>query len=346
MVNMRQCINSTSNGGTCLPRDVIENIFTNDIASANYFYSSLYLQSLPTMNDFDSPLKTTLVNHYEMTNLKLTKRNIQTYKQIQIESDNGWLFPDIEKSSIIAADVLESDFTLKDEVKQDIVFTQLMYLGRKVDVYVRSYTKVQEVLANIGGFTKFFYMLIYYFYSFFSAYNKDLNLLKQLDETYPDIKSIPFNNRVAGSMVSDTNTMFKHSQSNLFNNKVFKQHNEIKLERSVIKDISSYSLMKDYICVKVCRQKSNNHCREVEYKFNLLNQGFEVNNYIKMFIEFYFLKKIVLSEEQDVALGSLRPVKVALDKRVFNVAGIRDNRSDVNIRLFKLLTDNMNDINR
>jgi hypothetical protein len=338
-INMRQCTNSTANNNSCLPQETIQNLFYNNITSANYYYSYLYLEALPTMNDFDSPLKTTLTGHYEMTNLKFTKSNKQMFKRIQVENDKGWFFPDIEVTSMLAADSIQTDFTFKDEVAQDILFSYYMYCERKLDVYVRSYTKVQEVLANIGGFAKFFYLIISMFYSFFSRYDKDLTLLKHFEDP---ISSISSPSRVAPVVENSTITIFKLNNSGVARgvNNNFEDSRTISKQKT----ITTYSLMGSFLCVKLCKKKNRNDLLvEAERRCSVLNQGLEIKNYIRLYNEFHFLKRVLLNEEQQVGLASLRPVRVAPTKRRkvnLNSGTVSNEQREVNTRLLKLIEEN------
>lgn len=79
-VNTIQCTNSTENNNTCKSQEEIESILQNDQTAGNLFYSYLYLDVVPFMDNYDNPLSNTLIDHYEMLSLKTAKRNIQLSK--------------------------------------------------------------------------------------------------------------------------------------------------------------------------------------------------------------------------------------------------------------------------
>ena len=69
--------------------ETIKESFQSNVTGSNLFFSYLYLEGLPTLTDFNNPLKTNIVNDYEMLNLQLTKRKIQTFKKISVLKTMG-----------------------------------------------------------------------------------------------------------------------------------------------------------------------------------------------------------------------------------------------------------------
>jgi hypothetical protein len=98
------------------------------------------------MNSYNNHLGSVLVNRYEMLYLQYTKRKIQTYKKTSIDNDIGLFFPDVLNDVIITQDSSVPDFIFKDKWTQGVLYTSFIYLGDKNDNYIRSYSKIQEVL--------------------------------------------------------------------------------------------------------------------------------------------------------------------------------------------------------
>ena len=179
IINTKQCKYSKNN--TCLnDKDLKEN-FQNPISGSNYFYSFLYMEALPQMDDYEKPINLHLINRYELLSLKASKRVVQIYKQVTVNNDRGWFFSEIEEKNFYSSDSISPDFTLKDEFTEDLVYSHIIYFGNKIDIYSRSYTKIQEVIANIGGFTKIFYTILSFIYGYFGNYIKTAFLLNKID---------------------------------------------------------------------------------------------------------------------------------------------------------------------
>lgn len=181
LINTKQC--TEAQGRNCSSQETMRNAFINNITSSNFFYSDLSMKVNPSMDDFEQPLKTRLESHYDMLHLGLTKRKVTTYKTTSIINDRGWFFEDIQESSVFTADSFMQDFSLKDFWTQDVLFSQYLYFGKNYEVYQRSYTKIQEVFATIGGFSKSFYFLMFLFYRFTYATYKSLLLISHVPIT-------------------------------------------------------------------------------------------------------------------------------------------------------------------
>ena len=76
------------------------------------------------MDNFELPLTTALINRYEILNLGLTKRKIQTFQLTSILDDVGWLFANIQEKIAYSTDNIFADFTIKDPINEDTVFVE------------------------------------------------------------------------------------------------------------------------------------------------------------------------------------------------------------------------------
>jgi hypothetical protein len=332
-VYMKQCTNSTDRGD-CLPMDTLEQLFYNNKSSSNYFFSYMYLETLPTMDDFKEPLKSTLINKYEMVHLKLTKRNIQIFKRVEVENDKGWFFTERDTLSTLSSDKIHTDITIKDEVNQDILFTYLMYFGNRLDVYNRSYTKVQEVIANIGGFSKFFYSVLALLYSYFSVYDKNLKLVDHFEKTFNPIKTARVSNNCTLTKLNIERTMGATPSM------------------AQTRRTSSMYMMKRSICK--CVKRKSSRFTEAEEKVNVLKYSLDIYNYVKMFFEFHYLKKMLLNEEQEIGLNFLKPMAIkenhlktdrAEESKIKFNNYVKEQEDsgyvrDINKRLFRLVEEN------
>jgi hypothetical protein len=113
LINTYQCSNLTNNRN-CYSQDFIKKSFQNDLTSNNLFFSQMSMEVLPSMDDFENPLKTTLVNNYQILNLGLTKRKVNTFKSTKMKNDVGWFFSDVNEFSLSCGDSILDDFSFKD----------------------------------------------------------------------------------------------------------------------------------------------------------------------------------------------------------------------------------------
>jgi hypothetical protein len=178
LIYTNQC--KSEKGIICDSREEIKNLISPENSTNAVFYSDLSLEVDPSMDNFETPLKTSFVNRYELLNLGLSKRKVQTFKATTIVNDQGWLLSDIYEETVLSSDSIFPDFTLKDIWGQDLLYTQLIYYGRKQETYFRNYTKIQEVFAHIGGFSKLFYIVISSLYTITLDAYRNLYLISNI----------------------------------------------------------------------------------------------------------------------------------------------------------------------
>ena len=77
-----------------------------DNNTARIFYSDLTLEVNPSMDNFETPLKSNLATRYDVLNLGLSKRKITTFKLTSIVNDIGWLLSDIQEESFYSIDTI------------------------------------------------------------------------------------------------------------------------------------------------------------------------------------------------------------------------------------------------
>lgn len=66
-VNAKQC--RLDKKTSCVEEKTLANTFQNTFAGTNYFYSYLYMEALPEMDEYESPINQHLINRYEMLSL-------------------------------------------------------------------------------------------------------------------------------------------------------------------------------------------------------------------------------------------------------------------------------------
>ena len=302
IVNTKQC--QYSKNKTCLKEDDLKLSFQDELTGSNYFYSFLYMEALPEMDNFEKPINTHLINKYDLLNLKLTKRSIHFYKQVTAENDKGWFISDLENLNYYSSDSIISDFSLKEEFSQDVLYTHLIYLRNKIDIYNRSYTKIQEVIANIGGFTKIFFSILSYIYLYLGKVLKNTFLIKKIESgVYEDyefkrneekinmsssINKLNLKENFNNTFNKNHNNIFPHFRVDLPQNSpnILISKNNVLLKENVINPIKQFKINffekknDPVIYLKKINYQNNNNIssrkilNQDEHKFNLLNLSF------------------------------------------------------------------------
>lgn len=145
--SFKRCKNSTLNNFTCKSDEEIKRrlsggylgLFITDVTiqPSNYSEPSLY---------FGENLFTTFSI--------LAYREIWMYmKRVQILSDIGWLVDENIQQDLFSYDWAKEVWDFRDT--SDVFFNFVLGMGLTRDVYQRTYIKVQQVAANVGGIFSF-----------------------------------------------------------------------------------------------------------------------------------------------------------------------------------------------
>lgn len=306
LIDTKQCI-----GKTCLNFQELEKQFDNNYTSSNYFFSYLYMESLPMMDNYNNPLKSTLVNHYEMLNLQVTKRNIQVFKKVEINDDRGWLFSGLEQQSTFASDSLSSDFTFKDPQRQDILFSYFLYLGRKLDGYNRSYTKVQQVFAAIGGFSRLFYSVLFFFYYSIGLTLKFIKLMNIIDfeeeesEGGRNLEKKEVKSPIKLLQIPKINFQYHQERISTKTVNLHLSKSDNTPARSPQVTFYSYVLYK-CTCVKKNKVKKS-YVENFEAYRSYFEKCFDITTYLRLLHQFKHIKKLILNENQVQLIDQSKP---------------------------------------
>jgi len=107
---------SENDGGSfaCLEPKELKKKFRNDIYGPNLFFSYLYLESSPVMENFEKPIQSYLVNNYEYLNMELLKSSVQIFKTVSMDNDKGWLFEEVEDENFFSNDYIHNEGCLAE----------------------------------------------------------------------------------------------------------------------------------------------------------------------------------------------------------------------------------------
>jgi hypothetical protein len=325
-INIYQCNNSTRNN-TCKTEEQIIHTLKHPRSSGNLFFSDLSLNLVPFMNNYENPFKTNLVNNYYLLSLELAKRKIFTLKNTYINNDVGWFFEDVKRNSVITTDTVFPDMTLKDKWDQNLLYSSYLYLGNKIDTYYRSYTKIQEVIASVGGFAKFFYTCIFLLYTSLNSFFKNWEL----------IQIFPFNE-----------DEYMHQRGgvaikpNLENSLQELKRENSKLSESKETKRNTYYKFWSLFCYRYCNSKNtkNYHLEKFRLYRNYFEKYLNITSYYKLNNNFKTLLKITLSKPQIRIIKLVKP-KLKEKKENFENQDISLNL----IRDYFTTTNNISNIN-
>lgn len=144
-IYINKCINGTNNI-TCKPNEDIAN------SLENIFLTVSFIDFQIDHNNIDNP-KTPYVANQVFTLSSTVYRKIVSLKQsIQYKTDYGYVFQDIQNEQMMSKG---TNFETIDLRKKPIIpgnfCVYIIAISEEVDMYFRSFGKIQTLLASMGG---------------------------------------------------------------------------------------------------------------------------------------------------------------------------------------------------
>lgn len=185
-------------------------------------YLQLYLlNSYVDSNDYSNPIK----YYFESNAIKITsvffKRIYISVLNNEYISDDGWILENIRRISYY--NIKE----LKNEISSIPPYNSLLVLRNTFDspllrrVTNRSYLKVQDLFANVGGIVNAFMIIINMIFTHYFRYNFNMNLRKYLNPSNNEYKD-----RRKLNLLNISNNNFIQDNSNVILNKNIKNSKE------------------------------------------------------------------------------------------------------------------------
>ena len=148
----------SKNNPNCTSLETLSNILNLN----NPIYFSLFYPIYQfNPNSLKNPLIKTYKNYFYFLDHKLQKNDRLFIKQYYFYDDQGWLFQNFKKQSLWGVDRILSDYSysseedLSKEGSSSLFYTMNIYMEEEIISYTRYYTKIQEVIAVVGGLSGF-----------------------------------------------------------------------------------------------------------------------------------------------------------------------------------------------
>jgi len=150
-VSLMICENSTSNN-TCKSPDEISNFFNT--FSSQKFFGVFYSDIQSDLNDYNQPFKKVLTYEICLIDPEVKKRLTYYFKEALVETDSGWLFPDVQTQSNFMYDYKDYDFQMRTDPSQP-VFQYLFFSSKDVLIASRRYQTISEFMGAFSGVANF-----------------------------------------------------------------------------------------------------------------------------------------------------------------------------------------------
>jgi hypothetical protein len=173
---VNRCVNNslTNPNNNCQDITYIQNTLANSYLQIGYMDYDI--------DNKNEILPNLLIQRFDIIPLSSTvyKRIFNYKKPVQYKTDHGYVFEDIQTDYFFQDDRKESQVDLRAEGPFAGSFAEISILNSaKTDIYNRSYTKLQALLANVGGIIKGVMFMASIFIHMYSQKNLAITLFNK-----------------------------------------------------------------------------------------------------------------------------------------------------------------------
>lgn len=200
----------------------------------------VYPDSLVDPKDYEKPINIEYVSTHNIISNVLVKIRMFSYSLNTLVSDYGWLLENIDKVSYIqlaSSEVQYNILDIKDSFPKFVFMIGGSPVGKKI---TRSYMKIQDLFAKIGGIANVAYIICYVisydFLRFKFLFNVKNLLLKQL-ESNSSCLPIDINNNASQDKLKEENPVNLSDSKFIYNNIKDNKEKENKFENQLPEEL-------------------------------------------------------------------------------------------------------------
>jgi hypothetical protein len=267
------CKNTTTSKVVCKDKETID----SKLIGGNF--AAKFIDTIVDPNKYDQPITKYLSEFFISSNNYEYQDIIFYLSKNYFKTDDGLIFDSISEREYISLDkTFHTGINLKDGDSTFINFS--IRMSKNTKTYFRKYKKFQELMANIGGITKFFLIMVNLLLVFYSQYIMDMSEINNYFSS-------------SNSSKQKSEDFVKHFQT--------EKNNKLYIVDLKPKEINFYKKMGYFDYLKI---KCNCHFRNKQFlKLNkIIKNQFETKTYISKMLAIDKLKCLTVKTEDDMKM--------------------------------------------
>ncbi len=275
--------------------------------TASVYFSIYYPDFYFVPNDIDNPMNIRYTNYITYLSPKLTRLDRFFFKTYYLEDDQGWIFKNQISYSRLAFDSMVTDYYSKDmytEFDNYAFYSYVIYYNSDYVRYFRSYMKVQELAALVGGFMKIIFFIIQLLLFPYNEYLLKSSLVNQftLKKIEKNDQLIITNNYVLNE--NQKNPILRNPSISNTNKPNFSNLNLKNNEKSEINDKHDIGFYQYYKNKILCGNKPE-HCKDFYFIEDTIDQALDITSYLKFYNNKDILSLLLFDDEQQKVIKVL-----------------------------------------
>lgn len=180
-------------------------------------------------------MKLVFKNYYYKFNLNSQKTDRWKFKKVILDDDQGWILQSNKNTSVISYDRIEDDFSLvldselTKEGNKSTCYRTVFYLEKDFELFNRSFMKIQDLAAVVGGFLKIILVILGFLSNIFNKSFRKIHLFYEMfecdfllnensdqpEKSYDDIRLYKFTSNNIKNSLNDTPEINFQSRVNI-----------------------------------------------------------------------------------------------------------------------------------
>jgi hypothetical protein len=232
----------------------------NEVSGQRLFFSTFYQKYFIDPGNYESPFNIQYTTTWNLIDLNLLKSNIYNFRLGQFTSDFGWIFKSVASLQGFSLKSIFLDIMTIDSLPENdrnMVFESEIYFTKETEFYSRSFAKLQDLAATVGGIIKIFFTISAVFISWYSEKSLLFDILKfsyKFPKTKKDTKiidSIFMKGSQSIVRINRKNFNIKSSFTNLYKTQKFSNNSNMDDSPIPIKFIKDKELKNEIWSTKI-----------------------------------------------------------------------------------------------
>ena len=336
------------------------------------YISVFYQEYFFIPKDLDNALNMRFTNYFYRLVPSSGKRDRFFYRSYFLEDDLGWIFKESNSTNIVGLHHITPDFySININHDADLnyqFYSYVLYYQSDYDKAYRSFMKIQELAALVGGFMKMVIAIMYFFMYFYNSFLMKLSLIKIFYDSddalhlgrsnigivetrktsfrlISNMKGKPsekvrrspgVKERGRGSQdinkeagsIVPTNEVLKRSTQ------AFIKNDEEIHKEAVKKTQKNYNITFFKVLCSKCFYKTDPFMNKYIIEKQLLENKMDITYYLNLTNQFYYVKHMILDEPQIQALNLLSNRMTDKNNENLNVLNVMNVKEIDNIKTY------------
>jgi hypothetical protein len=290
-LSINKCVNSSLNNNNCAPLEQINEYYTEK------YFAMKFIDNYFDVTDYRKPIVKYVNTINGILGPDHISNNWLNYLKVNLTTQDGLIFDDKKDKESYKFDYRVE--IVGASIGDSQILNLNFYLQNMTQFYNRSYMKLQDVLANIGGIVKFFIVagtILNFFHDKFQTLIDSYEFLS---------KHVQFDDHSGEAMSSSVQIYNFSSKSarpperNVFefdNQKKFAEHKISAFQRG--EKVRKLPSILGFSCWRFYLKKESSESKYLEYSKRLTDLFLDINNLFNINLDIIKIKKFLLDNAE------------------------------------------------